>query len=163
MIPTIRPYRREDAPTLLTLFRDTIRRVNCRDYTAEQVAAWSSDEIDPINWANRFEGRYVVVGEVGGRIVGFAELEQNGHIDRVYVATDDVGMGIGKVLVGELIAEASRSGLAQLFVEASITARPFFDAMGFTVVARQQVNCRGVELTNFRMEQVLQGETPVEG
>jgi hypothetical protein len=29
---SLRPFRPDDAPGLLTLFRDTIRRVNCRDY-----------------------------------------------------------------------------------------------------------------------------------
>ena len=31
---TLRPYRPNDAPALLALFRDTIRRVNSRDYSS---------------------------------------------------------------------------------------------------------------------------------
>lgn len=79
---TLRPYRPEDAPALLSLFRDTIRRVNSRDYSAEQIAAWASDDIDPARWACRFTGRFVPVAEEAGCPVGFAELEPNGHIDR---------------------------------------------------------------------------------
>jgi len=42
-----------------------------------------------------------------------------------------------------------------LFTEASITARPFFEAQGFAVLAPQVVRCRGVEFVNYRMERVL--------
>ena len=55
----LRPYRQDDAPELLALFRDTIRRVNSRDYSPAQVAAWASDDIDTVCWFGRFSGRYV--------------------------------------------------------------------------------------------------------
>lgn len=80
---TLRPYRPEDGPALLALFRDTIRRVNSRDYSPAQVAAWASDDIDTGRWFGRFAGRFVPVAEEAGHPVGFAELEANGHVDRV--------------------------------------------------------------------------------
>ena len=58
-------------------------------------------------------------------------------------------------MLSALIAEARRVGLARLFTEASITARPFFEAHGFTVLAAQVVTCRGVEFVNYRMERRL--------
>jgi hypothetical protein len=42
-----------------------------------------------------------------------------------------------------------------LFTEASITARPFFEAEGFVVLSPQVVISRGVEFVNYRMERVL--------
>ncbi|MEO2091652.1 MAG: GNAT family N-acetyltransferase, partial [Gemmataceae bacterium] len=143
-----------DAPALLTLFRDTIRRVNRRHYNPEQIAAWASDEIDPAAWAGRFAGRFVVVAEEDDRPVGFAELEADGHIDRVYVSADHVGQGIGKLLLAAVLGEAERRGLTRLFVEASVTARPFFETAGFTLIAEQTVTVRGVEFKNYRMERV---------
>jgi putative acetyltransferase len=152
---TLRPYRPDDAPALLALFRDTIRRVNSRHYSPAQIAAWASDDIDPVAWAERFTGRFVPVAEEAGRPVGFAELEADGHIDRVYVSADHQSRGIGRQLLTAVVAEARRRGLARLFAEASISARPFFEAHGFTVLAQQVVTCRGCELVNYRMERVL--------
>ena len=149
---TLRPYTPADAPPLLHLFRDTIRRVNVRDYTDEQVRAWAPDDIDPVRWASRFEGRFVVVAEADGRPVGFAELEADGHIDRFYVSADHQGMGVGRAVLAAVLAEAERRGLRRLFVEASVTARPFFERYGFVVLAEQTVTVRGVDLINFRME-----------
>jgi putative acetyltransferase len=157
---TLRPYRPEDAPALLALFRDTIRRVNSRDYSPAQIAAWASDDIDTVSWFGRFTGRYVPVAEEDGRPVGFAELELEpaGHIDRVYVSADHQRRGIGRQLLAAVVAEARRVGLARLFTEASITARPFFEAQGFLVLAPQVVRCRGAEFVNYRMERVLTQE-----
>jgi putative acetyltransferase len=152
---TLRPYRPDDAPALLALFRDTIRRVNIRDYSLAQVAAWASDGIDTVVWFGRFTGRYVPVAEEAGRPVGFAELESNGHIDRVYVSADHQRRGIGRQLLDAVVAEARRVGLDRLFTEASITARPFFEAHGFTTLAPQVVTCRGAEFVNYRMERVI--------
>ena len=152
---TLRPYQRDDAPALLALFRDTIRRVNSRDYSPAQIAAWASDDLDTGRWFGRFTGRFVPVAEENGRSVGFAELEPNGHIDRVYVSADHQRRGIGRQLLAAVVAEARRVGLARLFTEASITARPFFEAQGFVVLVPQVVRCRGVEFVNYRMERVL--------
>ncbi|MBM3983402.1 MAG: GNAT family N-acetyltransferase [Planctomycetes bacterium] len=152
---TLRPYRPDDGPALLALFRDTIRRVNSRDYSPVQIAAWASDDIDTAGWCGRFAGRFVPVAEDDDRTVGFAELEPNGHIDRVYVSADHQGRGIGRALLAALVAEARRAGIARLFTEASITARPFFETNGFAVLAPQVVTCRGVEFVNYRMERRL--------
>jgi putative acetyltransferase len=151
----LRPYQTGDAVALLALFRDTIRRVNVRDYTPEQVAAWSSDEIDAAQWASRFTGRFVVVAEESQQAVGFAELEASGHIDRLYVSADHQRCGVGRSLLTALVAEAQRLGIIRLFVEASITARAFFEAQGFVLLASQTVWCRGVAFTNYRMERAL--------
>jgi putative acetyltransferase len=154
-VVTLRPYQPDDAPALLALFRDTIRRVNSRDYSPTQIAAWASDDIDTDFWSGRFTGRFVPVAEEAGCPVGFAELESNGHIDRVYVSADHQGRGIGRQLLDAVVGEARRVGIVRLFTEASITARPFFEAHGFTVLAPQVVTCRGAEFINYRMERVL--------
>ena len=151
----LRPYRPDDAPALLALFRGTIRRVNSRDYTPGQIRAWSSDDIDPVGWADRFTDRFVVVAEESEQPIGFAELESSGHIDRVYVSADHQRRGVGRSLLSSVVDEACRLGVVRLFTEASITARPFFEAQGFTVLAPQVVECRGAEFVNYRMERVL--------
>ena len=99
--------------------------------------------------------RALVVAEDAGRLAGFAELEANGHIDRVYVSADYQGQGVGRALLAAVVAEARRLGLVRRLVEASITARPFFESQGFALLAPQVVVCRGVEFVNYRMERML--------
>jgi putative acetyltransferase len=146
----LREYRPADAPALLDVFRAAIRRTTAADYNAEQVRAWS--DADTRTWAPRFEGRFVRVAECDGQPIGFAELEANGHVDRVYVSPDHGRRGVGRALLTELIAEAERRGLSRLWSEVSLTARPLFEAVGFRFIAPQVVICRGVEFVNYRME-----------
>ncbi len=77
------------------------------------------------------------------------------------MSADHQGRGVSRQLLSAVVAEARRLGLAQLFVEVSITARPFFESQGFAVLAPQVVVCRGVEFVNYRMERML-GE-PLQG
>jgi putative acetyltransferase len=152
---TLREFRPGDEPPLLALFRNTIRRVNARDYSAEQVAAWAPDDLDERAWADRFAGRFVIVAEAAGEPVGFGELEPGGHLDRLFVAADHLRRGIGQMILEALIAEARRRSIARLTVDASITARRFFERAGFRTVAQQTVTRRGVSFVNYRMEMAL--------
>ena len=147
----LRRFRPEDTPALIDLFKDTVRRVNSRDYTPEQVRAWAPDEVDPARWAVLAD-RYTLVAEVDGRIVGFTDLEPDGHIDRFFVHADFQGQGVGRAVLTEVVAEAVRLGVRRLFADVSITARPFFGRHGFAVEAEQEVTVRGVMMTNCRME-----------
>jgi putative acetyltransferase len=151
----IRELHPDDAPLLLELFRETVRRVNARDYSAEQVLAWSSDEIDPAAWSARFAGRYVAVAEAEGQVVGFAELEGDGHIDRFYVSAHHQRLGVGRALLAAIEEEARRLGIGRLVAEVSITGRPFFESQGFTVVSPQVVTLRGVDFRNYHMARQL--------
>ncbi|HEV7280262.1 MAG TPA: GNAT family N-acetyltransferase [Pirellulaceae bacterium] len=154
----LRRFRQDDLPALIDLFRDTVRRVNVRDYTPEQVRAWAPDEIDPAKWRS-FEGRFAIVAEAEGRIVGFADLEADGHLDRFFVHAEMQGRGVGRALLQELLREAERLSLPRIFADVSITARPFFERHGFVVLAEQSVEVRGERLTNYRMELALSGRS----
>ena len=125
---TVREYRPADAPALVALFRDTILRATAGDYNPAQLRAWAGEGAAPANWVTRFEGRYVRVAEVCGVVAGFAELEADGHIDRVYVSADHARRGIGRALLTDVIAEAARRGdgleLQQLSFEFRAFAAP---------------------------------------
>ena len=53
----IREYDAEDAPQVVRLFYDTVRSVNCADYSEEQVRAWAPQVPDPEQWHVRMAGR----------------------------------------------------------------------------------------------------------
>lgn len=126
-----------------------------REYRPDQIRAWASDDIDPSNSTDRFSGRFVAVAEVEAYPIGFADLESDGHIDRFYVSADHQRCGAGRALLTTLIAAAQRLGVSRLVTEASLTALPFFESQGFTVVRSQDVKCRGVTFVNYQMERQI--------
>ncbi|MCZ4282844.1 GNAT family N-acetyltransferase [Kiloniella laminariae] len=154
----IREFRQEEAETLFRLFRDTVRQVNIRDYSPAQIAAWTGGEFTPEGWLERTASYRIFVAEDKqdtGNIAGFAELDIDGHIDCFYVSHRHQGQGTGKLLMQKLEDEAVGQKLRRLYAEVSITARPFFEKLGFQVLAEQQVELRGEKLINFRMEKIL--------
>jgi putative acetyltransferase len=96
--------------------------------------------------------RQTFVAVQGERVLGFAEFEGDGHIDTLYVYHEYQGYGIASQLLDRIEAEAQRLGLARLYTEASITAKPFFRKRGFSVVTPQRVKVRGQTFRSYRME-----------
>lgn len=149
----VRAYRLDDAQALANIFYNTIHRVNCQDYSAEQIKAWAPESSrDPNTWRAKWEKLSPLVAEKEGVIVGFAEFEANGHIDCFYVHHEYIGKGVGSALIDEIERIACEKVIDRIYVEVSITAKPFFEAKGYEVVRSQRVTIRGIELKNFKME-----------
>ena len=48
----IRRYRPSDLAGMIALFRDTVRRINGRDYSQQQVMAWAPDWAMVMVWSS---------------------------------------------------------------------------------------------------------------
>lgn len=153
----IRKYQRGEERELWGLFFDAVRNVASRDYSAEQVAAWAPDAVDEEHWRSKIERLDPFVCLCQGRIVGYADVQPTGYIDHLFVAPRHQGRGVAKALFARIETEAKRLGIAALFANVSITARPFFESRGFCVVAEQQVAIGSVTFRNFRMVKPLAG------
>lgn len=147
----LRPYQSADALSLLMLFRDTVHRINCRDYTPEQIDAWAPADTPLESWARRFEGNIAYVAHHNDKIAGFADMTPDGYLDRLFVSADFQRQGVARKLVQAMLQSAADLQLPEVTTEASITAKPFFLAASFVVVRKQTVVCREVEFTNFLM------------
>jgi ribosomal protein S18 acetylase RimI-like enzyme len=153
---SIRPYRVADTPQIMSLFHDTVHSINARDYSQEQVSAWAPAEMDLASWTESLGRRQTFVAEEsGGEIVGFGELEQDGHIHRFYVHKDRQRHGIGSALLSAIEHAAGARGLPTLSTDASITARRFFEQAGFRIQREQTVHLRDQQFVNYRMEKPL--------
>ena len=148
---SIRRFSDSDGDHCLRLFRDTVRRINAKDYTATQILAWASDDTDAKRWISRFSGRHAYVAQMEGAIVGFSDMSSDGHLDRLFVSADHQRLGIGTALISQLLCDAASHDIDVVYTDASITARPFFAKMGFGNPVEQSVECRGSTFTNFRM------------
>jgi putative acetyltransferase len=66
----IRQYVEADAQALWDIHFHTIRNINIRDYTQEQVVAWAPERFDLGVWKKRMKGLSPFVAELDGIIVG---------------------------------------------------------------------------------------------
>lgn len=145
----LRAYEQKDLKELAALFYDTVHAVNARDYTPAQLDAWATGQVDEDAWQASLSAHDSLVAVENGRIAGFADMDENGYLDRLYVHKDFQGQGIATALCNAL---EGRSCASCFTTHASITARPFFEARGYRIITEQQVERQGVLLTNYCME-----------
>lgn len=152
----IRPFEPTDAPALAALFHASVHQAGIRDYSPEQVAAWSPSPPNPERYLRQAEGRaFLVAVDDDGRAIGYGDLEPDGHIDHLYCRPDRVGTGVGSAIYAALEAVARLAGIAVLFVEASESARRLFERRGFGIDARNDFTIDGVAIHNYRMSKQI--------
>ncbi|MDH5925837.1 GNAT family N-acetyltransferase [Vibrio lentus] len=152
----IRNYQPNDNKALWEIYFHTVRNINVRDYSQEQVEAWAPSDFDSELWQKCLHRIQPFVAELDGRVVGYTDLQPNGLIDHFFCHHEYQGKGVGRALMGHVFQIGSVRGVSRYFSEVSITARPFYEHLGFTVVNEQEVEMRGVKLTNYVMEKVVE-------
>ncbi len=153
---SIRRYHPDDAETLWELVFNTVHHINSRDYSDEQIKAWAPAEYDMNEWQQELCDKQPLVLCLEGKICGYADLQNNGHINHFFVAHDRQREGKGSYLIKRLFSKAQDMGLKEITVEASITARPFFEHHGFSVVREEKdAYLRGQKFTLFFMKKKL--------
>ncbi|NGP88044.1 GNAT family N-acetyltransferase [Fodinibius halophilus] len=147
----VREFQKADITQIAQLFHDTVHHVNSNDYSREQINAWAPDDIYFRNWTKECSRKNTFVAEKQHIITGFAELDDNGYIDCFYCHMDYQGRGVGKLLYQAIEEKAIELNLEKIYVDASITAKPFFKRMGFSPLRTQEVEIRGQRFVNHKM------------
>jgi putative acetyltransferase len=135
------------------------RVVARKDYSEDQVLAWAPNDLDRQAWAAKCASRQTFIAEFDGTLVGFADLEADGHLDMMFVHSQFQRRGVASMLLEQIESSAQRLHISRLYTEASITAKPFFEHQGFQLIAPQVVRKRGQEFINYRMDKFL--KTPL--
>ena len=147
----IRRYRPGEEAALFEIYHSAIHLLASRDYAPEQIQAWAPRDLDQGLWAARIRGIHPFVAELGGELVGYADLQANGYIDHFFVSGHHGRRGIGTALMNHLLDQARAASLTELTSDVSRTAQPFYERFGFTVVEERRPELRGVVIPNALM------------
>ena len=121
----IRLARDEDYAAIARLHRQTIRNVNSKDYTEDQINTWSARTN-----AQRFRSnankckRWVAVQD--NKVVGFCDHSLDGEFWGLYVHKDFIGKGIGSRLLKTAEDSLQKMGYKKVIIKATITAKDFY-------------------------------------
>jgi putative acetyltransferase len=151
----LRPFLPADALILREIFRDSIEDLTADDYTEAQQAAWASVADDSAEFGKKLSGQLTLVATLEGSPVGFASIEGKEKIDMLYVHPAAVGQGVGAMLVDALEKLAGARGTARLRVDASDSARGFFEKRGYVAQQRNTVSVGDEWLANTTMQKQL--------
>jgi putative acetyltransferase len=147
----IRKFRRGDEKELWELFYNTIHNVNIKDYDEAQIEAWAPSDLD-MNYAfAKFREIAPFVAIKERKIIGYADIQSDGYIDHFYCHHEFQGQGVGSMLFTAIDKEARKNGITEMYSNVSITARPFFEAIGFFVDKEQLIQVGDQQLRNYRM------------
>jgi len=147
---TIRKFEIGDEGYIWNVFYSSIHQICSKDYSRDQVEAWAPKHLDSNIWRQKIQSICPFVAVLENTIVGYADIQPDGKIDHFYVHGNHQSKGIGKALMSNIFEKATK--LDRLYSEVSHTAKPFFIKYGFNVIKQQQVQIRGMTLTNNIME-----------
>jgi putative acetyltransferase len=141
-----------DCPSVYEAHTRAIRELCSKDYNQIQIEAWAGPR-KPTDYLKPISSGRLFVAELGNKVVGFSEYDgDTKELKAVYVNPDYARRGIGTALFIRACDEARAEGLDSLWLDASLTAVPFYLAVR---CERQQHTTHrlmsGVELACVRM------------
>lgn len=145
---TIRKAEVSDLQQITQLFRSTVREVNSKHYSPEQIEHWASSTDDLPKWRKRIEDWYFIVAEED-KILGFAYLNDGNYFDALFVHHQHQGKGIASLLADHIEAKAKENGYDTIHSDVSETAKPFFAKRGYTIENLQRKEHRGMIYENY--------------
>ena len=151
----LRPFLPSDAPVIAEIFRASINELTGEDYSESQRQAWAAAADDEAAFAQRLGSQLALVATMEGSPVGFAALAGRDKIDMLYVHPAAAGHGVGAMLADALEKLAGARGAEKLAVDASDSARGFFEKRGYVAQSRNSVSVGDEWLANTTLHKQL--------
>lgn len=140
-----------DVDMITHLFRDTVQRINSKDYPADQIEDWSSWWTDREKWLKKIEEQYFIKAMIDGKIVGFSSIDPDGYFDFIFTHKDHQRQGVAGQLLKKVEKKAMEQGNTRIYSDVSLTAKGFFEKHDYKVERQQFKRSKDKELINFRM------------
>lgn len=156
----IRRAQHSDAEAIIDSHVRSIREICAKDYTPEQIEAWSGRKFKPELWWQTIDRDLVWVVELDSKVRGFGHLalmdEESAEVLGLYFSPELKGLGAGKELFQVLKTEAQSHQIKKMQLIATITAKTFYEKFGFLQSAGQSsIEMRGVDIPCIPMECIL--------
>ena len=129
--------------------------MNIKDYTQEEIDDWSSWYSDTDKWKQKINEQFFIIAQLNNELVGFGSLTKDGYLDYMFVHKDHQRKGIAKNLYSTIEEKALEQKNHIIYSEVSITAKDFFESLGFEIEKSQKKKSKNKELSNFKMRKLL--------
>lgn len=146
----VRVFNQDDLEQIVNLFYNSVHQLCQKDYSFSQLDAWAPLNTDLIKWKDKLNNSFCLVVEID-HIIGFANIDDHGHFDCLYVDPQFVNLGIGSLLLKSMENYALGLSCKCIEVDVSKTALNFFNKNGYQIVNSQQVCRNGIILDNYHM------------
>jgi putative acetyltransferase len=156
----VRPMQPDEARRFLEIHHASVRGLAAADYPPAVIDAWA-----PLAVTDAALGRFVanrdseirLLAEIDGSPAGIGAIVlSNSELRACYVLPSAARRGVGSALVVEIERIAREHRLDHLHVESSLTAEPFYTALGYEIERRGDLTIApGVGMAAVRMRKDL--------
>ncbi len=150
----LRPFLAADAALIAEIFRESIMGLTGDDYSEAQQEAWAATA-DEAAFAKRLDSQLTLIATMQGSPVGFASLAGRDRLDMLYVHPAASGHGVGAMLADALEKLAGARGATKLSMDASDSARGFFEKRGYVAQQRNSIPVGDEWLANTTLTKEL--------
>jgi putative acetyltransferase len=156
----VRDMRTADARAFLEVHHAAVRGLAAKDYPPSVIDDWAPLPITDENVRHFLENpdkEMRLVAELNGAIVGIGALVlASNELRACYVSPDAVRQGVGSALVARIERIAREDGLTSLHVDSSVTAEPFYRALGYGIRERgEHVRRSGLRMLCVKMHKSI--------
>lgn len=152
-----------DIPELKEMYKATLRAINIADYTPEEIEDWASCGNDTAHLADLITHLYFIVAmNETNQIIGFTSIQKDGYLHSMFVHKDYQRKGVASFLLSKAEEYAIENQINTITSEVCITAKPFFERKGYTVVKEQKRKANKLCLTNYWMKKRIVSIQPLQ-
>ncbi|MAV90453.1 MAG: hypothetical protein CL676_03465 [Bdellovibrionaceae bacterium] len=157
--PIIRTSTLNDKLSVKDAHIRSIHQICSKDYTQKQIEAWAQPPYSDDVWERAVNRQLHQVVELDGKIEGFCHStvheDGTGEILGLYLTPEVAGLGVGKKMVQQALEYINTFKPRKIVVESTITAKGFYERMGFKLVHEiLDHKIRGEIIQCFRMEKM---------
>jgi putative acetyltransferase len=138
MTVTVREMRREDGRSFIEVRNAAVRGIAVKDYPLEVIENWAGPPVTQAMLERSFlnpDKGIRLVAEMDGVIVGMGELIiATNELRACYVSPSAIRKGVGSAIIREIERIALENGISFLQMDSSVTAQPFYKALGYEVL-----------------------------
>jgi len=130
----IREATVDDTAAIMTLHERSVRGLCSADYTSEQIDGWLSRSTLE-RYQQRLQFHRSFIAELDGEMVGYVRWNPGtNELCSIFVHPDYVRRGIATLLMKKAYQDVKTHGVQDLWLDASLTAVPFYEVEGWEVV-----------------------------
>ena len=150
----IRKFRITDAVELARMHRETIKAINIKNYTKEQIKVWATASAKRWRENAKAKNSTILVALDKNKLIGFIQLKDS-EVKALYVHKDYLERGIGKVLLKKLEETSYKKDIKKLKCSSTITAKNFYKKHGYRIIKKTKYQIGNQKLTTYEMEKIL--------
>jgi putative acetyltransferase len=151
----IRPYTAEDLAALVAVFTSSVHELAAPYYTPQQLETWAPRPPQLARWRQRLRSLETMVATDAAILTGFISYIPTGHIDLLYTSPSYARRGVASLLYSSVERIVISAGAREIFAEASLLSRPFFERFGLVVSQEQNVLLGGYSFRRYAMRKAV--------